>query len=848
MAAWEEAPLVSSATSGKAAWEAAPLVNAAVPSAPTPAREPKSFLTPEITPTKLVRGAYGLAEGATNMLTGMGASAVGGIEGINKLLSGGTVDQATERIRAIQDKYTYQPRTAEGETTARVAAMPIEYAGKLGKFMGKNSGIAELTGTELGAEMIGEKAPEAIATILMGRAGLNKAANRPNVTGTKNDPYLQAQAVRESVANSGTIEAGRLANQYGIAIDPRKVNPSVGNKVNEVMVKANDKAEALTKANAGVPENALKLDVGISAETPLSLESIQAARDAAGGSRAKIQQIGALTDDGTVSQTIAGLQPGKIAGDAASQKAVAVVIDDVITQINDGMTGADVLRNIEQLRAEARKTFNSTATTPEGMAQAKAKMGVSNALEGLIEQNLTRMSETDPSFGRLLNEYKRDRTTQAKTYALESIFDENTGKVRIDKLAKLTAEDNALTGPFSDLGKIAGVFPESFHSGGPLTALQRHLSRSGVPAAIGMGVGTVLAPGLGTLGGAIAGAGIGEMASILGARRIASPGYQKSNAVPVDSRPLRQALGYEKTPVGPEPLSLAPAGEPLVPPTPAGPMPQGRGLLGFADEGQMPARTGPQMPSVEMPVEPRLQPMFQRGGVDEGPRLPPAPPSEVAYPGGIAYDPNMLPQALIPPRTSPRAEAISNRSLTHDMVDSLVIPDANPLLGPQSELAIKASSEGMYPSGIGSRVETTPYRPEPLPKLPPQERGILSLEEMTADAVRSRTAPEQGSDFMGKTEFWQQPAMKQATEAFIKRAEELKSIISNKYPIDGRKQAAALLELQALEKEFGAGAKLGGLRGVQDAYSANYQAGGETQLPIQKTFDPRITAAILGRK
>jgi hypothetical protein len=136
----------------------------------------------------------------------------------------------------------------------------------------------------------------------------------------------------------------------------------------------------------------------------------------------------------------------------------------------------------------------------------------------------------------------------------------------------------------------------------------------------------------------------------------------------------------------------------------------------------------------------------------------------------------------------------------------------------------------------------------PLPVIPREGRGLISLEEMTADAVKNRAAPEQGVDFMGKTEFWQQPPMVQATEALIRRAEELKSIISNKYPIDGRKQAAAAMELMALEKEFGAGAKLGGLRGAQDAYSANYQAGGETQLPIQKTIDPRITASILGRK
>lgn len=710
----------------------------------------------------LVRGAYGLAEAGTNMLTGMGASAAGGIEGINKLLSGGTVDQAAERVRAIQDKYTYHPKTAEGAATAHVASLPIEYAGKAAKLAVENSELARMTGTELGAGMIAEKAPEAIATILMGRAGLNKAANRPNVTG-KNDPYTQAQAVKDSVANAGVIEAGRLANQYGIAVDPRKVNPSMGNKINEAMVKANDKAEALTKANVGVPESALKLDVGISAETPLSLQSIKAARDAAGGSRAKIQKIGVLTDDGTISQKIASLQPGKIAGDAASQKAVAVVIDDVITQINDGMTGADVLRNIEQLRAEARKTFDSTATTPEGMAQARAKMGVSNSLEGLIDQNLTRMAESDPSFGQLLNEYRKDRTTQAKTYALESIFDENTGKVKLDKLAKLTAEDNALTGPFADMGKIAGVFPESFSSGGPLTAIQRHLARSGVPAAVGMGIGTAMLPGLGTLGGAVLGAGVGEMASILGSRRIASPGYQKTNAVPADARPLRQSLGYEKPPVEPETRRI---------------------------------QINQDIPTNQLPV---------------------------------------LPGA---PLLTPDAGRIAPNEIQARTPLPVMSEDLNPIIDRYTGTNIPI---GTVEAGGAATSRT------PLPVIPREGRGLLSLEEMTADAVRNRAAPEQGVDFMGKTEFWQQPAMKQSTEAFIRRAEELKSVINNKYPIDGRKQAAAAMELQALEKEFGAGAKLGGLRGPSDAYSALYQAG-DTQLPIQKTFDPRITAAILGRK
>jgi hypothetical protein len=54
--------------------------------------------------------------------------------------------------------------------------------------------------------------------------------------------------------------------------------------------------------------------------------------------------------------------------------------------------------------------------------------------------------------------------------------------------------------------------------------------------------------------------------------------------------------------------------------------------------------------------------------------------------------------------------------------------------------------------------------------------------------------------------------------------------------------------LTELQKKFGEFAQPRGMRGPQDAYGPNWQAGGELQMPIEKTFDPRITAAILGRK
>lgn len=278
-------------------------------------------------------------------------------------------------------------------------------------------------------------------------------------------------------------------------------------------------------------------------------------------------------------------------------------------------------------------------------------------------------------------------------------------------------------------------------------------------------------------------------------------------------------LSSNATP-GPEPLSLAPVGEPLVPPTPQGPMPQGRGLLGFADDGAMPVRAEPQMPMVDMPIDPRLNPMYQRGGVDLGPKLPPEP-----YRGVLPDMPPDLPPIM------PVQKGSASSPLP-------AIPDQ---LLPLSE---------QYPVSIpiGAVEGRMPQQGTPLPRLY-SDNPLLSLQDMQVDAVRNAASKSRPDvDFMGKTEFWQQKPMVEATQALIKRAEELREIIANKYPIDGKKQMAAAIELQALEKEFGAGAKLGGLRGPQDAYSAVYQAGGETQLPIQKTFDPRIATEILGRR
>jgi hypothetical protein len=98
--------------------------------------------------------------------------------------------------------------------------------------------------------------------------------------------------------------------------------------------------------------------------------------------------------------------------------------------------------------------------------------------------------------------------------------------VDVNKLARITSKDNALTGDIASLGRIAGNFPDVFSAQptpGFLTAPR--LSRSGAGGAAGALVGSQFGLTGSILGGVLGGAA-GETASALAARRLASPGYQ----------------------------------------------------------------------------------------------------------------------------------------------------------------------------------------------------------------------------------------------------------------------------------------------------------------------------------
>jgi len=144
-----------------------------------------------------------------------------------------------------------------------------------------------------------------------------------------------------------------------------------------------------------------------------------------------------------------------------------------------------------------------------------------------------------------LAEYQKNRTGMAQTYLLKDILDNNTNKVRLDKLARMTEGDDGITGAFSDFGKIYANSPEIFK---PLTkeAMPIRFSRWTIPGALGAGIGSAIAPGVGTVMAAGAGTLLGRRMSTKAAQRLASPERQAQYTEALRKQPLtREQMGYE---------------------------------------------------------------------------------------------------------------------------------------------------------------------------------------------------------------------------------------------------------------------------------------------------------------
>lgn len=359
---------------------------------------------------------------------------------------------------------------------------------------------------------------------------------------------IAEQRSAESYARAPMIEAAQEANRLGIALNPAISNPTVMNQLQAQVAGIPQLNARLSIQNETKWSDIGRRELGIDPREQLTSKTFEAARERIAGPYREVEQIGRLTPDDAVTARIRAVRPPDVIGGKAAVSEVGSLVDEALSKINDGMTSAEALRNIRQLRSEAQDIYRGDKLTPVERATADAKIGIANALEQLVDMNVK-----DPT---LLDRFREARTLLAKSYAYEKATNLATGRVDPVAIAKMVAKDDAMTGDIAAIGRIAANFPEIAGGGSQASLLQRaipRITRSGVPGTLGLAAGSAL--GVDLIAAGAAGAAAGELAGRYLGKRISSPEFQARSAVPTDYR----------IPMPPPPAAPPPAPTPNLP-------------------------------------------------------------------------------------------------------------------------------------------------------------------------------------------------------------------------------------------------------------------------------------------
>jgi hypothetical protein len=355
------------------------------------------------------------------------------------------------------------------------------------------------------------------------------------------------------------IEATQAAQRIGGAVPPAISNPTNANVIKGKLVGPELESQ-FAKANETAVTDKVRKDLGIKpneklipevdeATGKLNIDSpITRAVEEASKPYEVIRKMGALTTPKESIDALEALKKQAPIGGEAKTAAINGVIDDALTKLQAttsgafsgvgggpvavGRSGAAILDDIRSLRRDAQATRRAQKINPDPLAIAKAEAqeSIANILENVIDANAP-----NP---KMLRELREARTRIAQIYEHERAINYGQQKVDPQVYAKLYQErKGGMTGLNADIAKAASMFPDYFTLTPAEVKNLPRITRGGLGGAIGGALGAPFGMG-GILAGTAAGMSVGGVASGLAAKRMATPAYQRANAMPTDYRPV----------------------------------------------------------------------------------------------------------------------------------------------------------------------------------------------------------------------------------------------------------------------------------------------------------------------
>jgi hypothetical protein len=352
---------------------------------------------------------------------------------------------------------------------------------------------------------------------------------------------VQAERVRQSELNAPRIDAVKDALDLGLALDPALSNPNAVTRIKSGAVGSTGLQGNLSKLNLPKIAARAREDMGLPETIKLDAKAFDTALEAPAISVPynKVSTIPRINADDAVIRDINNLKVTPAIGDTGQAAAVNNFIDTVQGQLQGGAPGATVLDGIRQLRRDAQAVYNQQSVginppSPGAIAIADVNMGIARALETAIENSIT-----DPM---LVADFRNARALAGRINDYRRATNLATGVVNPQELAKLAAEGRPLSGNIAKIANVAANFPENMQGGVVREPTFREkATRSGAAGTVGAVLGSPFGLPGAVIGGGVGGV-TGNIASALMARRMASPAYQRANAMPPDYRPVPSGL------------------------------------------------------------------------------------------------------------------------------------------------------------------------------------------------------------------------------------------------------------------------------------------------------------------
>jgi hypothetical protein len=431
-------------------------------------------------------------------------------------------------------------------------------------------------------------------------------------------PQLQARRERlslEDYARGPQIEAAKDAKRLKLALNPVDIKSSPGTRA-MAMAAGEEGLRNIATTNIPRVQQVARNEMELPPTAQLNGKAaFDLARAKVAGPYEEVKRLPVQQADQFVVAGLEGLRPNQaLIGKQTEAAAANALIDDALAKTQGGLSGAQLLDNISSLRKDAQKTHQSPDATPAQIDLANTQLAIATQLESMLDASI--------SNPKLLGQWREARQKMARIYGYEAATNINTGLVDINKLAQITAKDNALTGDIAALGRVAGNYPSAFTTTVEAPSFRERMITRGGPTGTAGGL-TAAMLGADWQTGLAAGTGaavLGYLGGKYAANKLASPSYQaglnvRDMRIPVAEPPLGPTI--------PQNRMLAPYQPEVVGPGGAGEASRLR-VVSYDENGVPIYMANEPQPGFTMPPQPGFgavpTPFAQRGLPNEIPR------------------------------------------------------------------------------------------------------------------------------------------------------------------------------------------------------------------------------------